>query len=131
MAEIEQKTFQDTVTEYLIRHRSILDVQSKLMEATARINRAIAKSVTNCGCIGISAGRQRFPAELSLTEVRDVMQSHLTGDLCERCQEVLETEIGSALFYLAAASSLLGLELDGILRKEHGRVATLGIFHLT
>ncbi len=131
MAEIEQKTFQDTVMDYLIRHRSILDVQSKLNESTARINRAIAKSVTSCGCIAISAGRQRFPAELTLAEVRDVMQSHLTGDLCERCREVLETEIGAALFYLAAASSLLGLELEGILRKEHGRVATLGIFHLT
>jgi len=131
MAEIEQKTFQDTVAEYLIRHRSILDVQSKLTEATARVNRAIAKSVTNCGCISISAGRQRFPAELTLTEVRDVMQTHVAGDLCERCREVLETEIGAALFYLAATSSLLGLELDGILRKEHGRVATLGIFHLT
>lgn len=131
MAEIEQKTFQDTVAEYLIRHRSILDVQSKLAEATARINRAIAKSVTSCGCIAISAGRQRFPSELSLLEVRDLMQTHLNGDLCDRCQEVLETEIGAALFYLAAASSLLGLDLDGILRKEHTRVATLGVFHLT
>ena len=131
MAEIDQQTFQDTVTEYLIRHRSILDVQSKLTEATTRINRAIAKSVTTCGCISINAGRQRFPAELSLTEVRELMQTHLNGALCEKCQEVLETEIGMTLFYLAAASSLLGLDLDGILNKEHARVATLGVFHLT
>ena len=131
MAKIDQTTFQDTVTEYLIRHRSILDVQSKLSEATARINRAIAKSVTTCGCIAINAGRQRFPAELSLTEVRELMQTHLNGALCEKCREVLETEIGAALFYMAAASSLLGLDLEGILRKEHTRVATLGIFHLT
>jgi hypothetical protein len=131
MAEIDQRTFQDTVNEYLIRHRSILDVQSKLSEAAARINRAIAKSVTTCGCITIQAGRQRFPAELSISEVRHLMQSHLAGTLCDRCREVLETEIGAVLFYLAAASSLLNLDLEAILRKEHARVATLGVFHLT
>lgn len=131
MAEIDQRTFQDTVSEYLIRHRSILDVQSKLSEAAARVNRAIAKSVTDCGCISINASRQRFPAELSLAEVRELMQTHLAGELCDRCREVLETEIGAALFYLAAASSVLGLDLEAILRKEHARVATLGVFHLT
>ncbi len=131
MAEIRQDTFQDTVNQYLIRHRSILDVQSKLSEAAARVNRAIAKSVTNCGCIAIDAGRQRFPAELSLAEVRELMQTHVNGALCEKCREVLESEIGSTLFYLAAAASLLGLELEAILEKEHARVATLGVFHLT
>src|SRR3972149_11633490 len=79
MAEIDQRTFQDTVNQYLIRHRSILDVQSKLSEAAARVNRAIAKSVTNCGCISIDASRQRFPVELSLAEIREMMQTHVNG----------------------------------------------------
>lgn len=131
MAELSEDTFQRTVAEYLIRHRSILDVQSKLTEASARVNRAITKSVTSCGCITISATRQRFPAELSMTEVRDLMQSHLDGRLCARCREALETEIGMTLFYLAAACTLFGLDLEAILKKEHDRVATLGVFHLT
>ncbi len=131
MAEIGQRTFQETVSQYLIRHRSILDVESKLAEATARVNRAITKSVTNCGCISIQASRQRFPAELSLAEVRDMMKTHLDGTLCEKCREVLETEIGMTLFYLAAACSLFDLDMEGILHKEHARVATLGVFHLT
>lgn len=131
MAEIRQDTFQDTVNHYLIRHRSILDVQSKLSEAAARVNRAIAKSVTTCGCITVDASRQRFPAELSMAEVRDLMQTHIHGTLCEKCREVLETEIGAALFYMAAAAGLLGLDLEAVLSKEHTRVATLGIFHLT
>lgn len=131
VAELSEGTFQHTVAEYLIRHRSILDVESKLTEATSRINRAIAKSVTSCGCITITAGRQRFPAELSLSEVRTLMQSHLDGALCGRCREVLETEIGMALFYLAAVCGLFNLDLEAILKKEHTRVATLGIFHLT
>ena len=35
------------------------------------------------------------------------------------------------LFYLAAACGLFELDIDEILRKEHSRVATLGVFHLT
>jgi CYTH domain-containing protein len=131
MAELSEGTFQQTVTEYLIRHRSILDVESKLSEATVRVNRAIAKAVTSCGCISIHATRQRFPAELSLTEVRDLMQSHLEGTLCDRCREALETEIGMALFYLAATCGLFGLDLEVAMKKEHNRVASLGVFHLT
>ena len=131
MAELSQDTFQRTVAEYLIRHRSILDVESKLTEASARVNRAITKSVTSCGCVTISATRQRFPADLSMNEVRDLMQSHLDGRLCDRCREVLETEIGMTLFYLAAVCTLFGLDLEAVLKKEHNRVATLGVFHLT
>ncbi|MCL6552023.1 MAG: DUF1573 domain-containing protein [Firmicutes bacterium] len=131
MAEIGQGSFQHTVSEYLIRHRSILDVQSKLTESVARVNRAIAKCVTTCGCISIKASRQRFPAEMSLAEVKSVVQTHVDGALCERCREIVETEIGTTLFYLAATASLLDLDLDAILRKEHERVATLGVFHLT
>ena len=35
MAEISERTFQQTVSEYLIRHRSILDVESKFWWAFA------------------------------------------------------------------------------------------------
>ncbi len=50
--------FQDTVDDYLVRHRSILDVMSKLAESNARVNRAVTKAVTTCGCIGIEASKQ-------------------------------------------------------------------------
>ena len=122
--------FQEQVDEYLIRHRSILDVQSKLQEATARINRAVAKAVTGCGCISVHATRQQFPTDLSLAEVRRYLDTHVSGTLCEKCREAVETEIGSSLFYTAALCSLLGLDLEGIRRKEHSRIKTLGIFNL-
>ncbi|MBM3471100.1 MAG: DUF1573 domain-containing protein [Armatimonadetes bacterium] len=131
MAKISEGTFQSAVAEYLIRHRSILDVQSKLAEAVARVNRAVAKSVTNCGCIRIQAGRQCFPSDVSMAELRNAMQTHLDGAMCERCREVLETEIGMALFYLAATCNLLDLDFGEILRKEHGRAVSLGVFRLT
>jgi hypothetical protein len=131
MAELSEGTFQQVVSEYLIRHRSILDVESKLTEAAARVNRAIAKAVTSCGCVTITATRQQFPADLSIGEVRGLMQSHLDGALCARCREAIETEIGMTLFYLAAVCGLFGLDFETILKKEHSRVASLGVFHLT
>lgn len=131
MKNTNEVHFQETVSQFLIRHRSILDVQSKLVEAAARVNRAIAKSVTTCGCISIDAGRQRFPADVSLREVRELLATHLNGDMCEKCREVVETEIGATLFYLAAMCSLLNLNLRDVLEKEYDRVNALGVFNLT
>ena len=131
MKDTDEIHFQETVSKFLLRHRSILDVQTKLAESTARVNRAVAKSVTSCGCIRINAERQRFPAEVSLREVRQFLATHLNGDMCEKCRETVETEIGSTLFYLAALCSLLGLNLKDALEKEHYRVSALGVFNLT
>ncbi|HYM71210.1 MAG TPA: DUF1573 domain-containing protein [bacterium] len=122
--------FQEQVDEYLIRHRSILDVLSKLQESTARVSRAVAKAVTSCGCVTVNAAKQQFPTDLSLSEVRAYLDTHLSGALCERCREAVETEIGSALFYTAALCSILTLDLDAIQKKEHSRVKSLGIFTL-
>lgn len=118
-------------SQYLLRHRSILDVQTKLAEAAARVNRAVAKSVTSCGCISVAAGKQRFPADVSLRDLREFMSTHLSGDLCGKCREVVETEIGTTLFYLAALCSLLDLNLKDVLEKEYDRVSALGVFNLT
>ena len=66
LSQLQEKScidFQTAVEEYLIRHRSILDVLTKHQEATARVNRAVAKAVTECGCISITAERQRIPAD--------------------------------------------------------------------
>lgn len=131
MKDTDETHFQSTVSEYLLRHRSILDVQTKLAEATARVNRAVAKSVTTCGCISINAEKQRYPADVSLRELKQFMASHLSGEMCEKCREVMETEIGTTLFYLAALCSLLDLNLKDVLEKESRRVNALGVFNLT
>ncbi|MGE5577287.1 MAG: DUF1573 domain-containing protein [Syntrophothermus sp.] len=124
--------FQATVSEYLIRHKSILDVISKFQESAARVNRAIAKSVTNCGCLQIEASRQAIPADVSsYGELKNFMHSHLEGKLCDSCQEFVETELGSTLFYIAAICSLLGLDMEDILEKEHARISALGVYHLS
>jgi hypothetical protein len=123
--------FQETVDEYLIRHRSIIDVLSKISESGSRVNRAVAKSVTSCGCIQIHATKQEIPSEISsLTSIREAMKDHVEGKLCEQCTEVLEDEIGRTLFYLAALCNTLGLDFDEILEKEQDRITCLGIFNV-
>ena len=131
MRNTDEAHFQATVSEYLLRHRSILDVQSKLSEAAARINRAVAKSVTTCGCISVNASKQKFPTDVSFRELKPFMATHLAGEMCEKCREVAESEIGATLFYLAALCSLLNLNLRDVLEKEYSRVNALGVFHLT
>ena len=124
-------SFQEQVDAYLVRHRSILDVLSKMDESSARVARAVVKAVTNCGCISINAGKQQFPPDAGLGELRAYLQTHLTGTLCERCRETIESEIGSSLFYTAGLCNLLDLDLGKIQEKQHSRINSLGIFNLT
>jgi len=124
--------FQEAVNAFLIRHRSILDVLSKLGESSSRVNRAVAKAVTSCGCIKINATKQSIPPDIgSLASVKDYMKNHVEGKLCEYCTEILEDEIGRTLFYLTALCNVLGLSLSDIMKKEEERVTCLGIFNFS
>ena len=42
MEDPQVQKFQETVDEYLIRHKSIVDVLSKISESSGRANRAVA-----------------------------------------------------------------------------------------
>lgn len=130
-AEAHYAAFQEAVSECLVRHRSILDVMSKLQEASARVNRAVAKAVTLCGCVQVEAARQTVPANISYWEMKEYMATHVKGEMCEHCREVLEQEIGRNLFYLAAVCDLFGLHLDQLVEAERKRLTTLGVFNLT
>lgn len=121
--------FQEQVSNVLIRHKSILDIITKLDEYNSRINRAVAKSVTSCGCISVHATKQDYSKE-SFEEILDSVKSHVEGSLCDSCKEVLDKEIGSYVFYLAALCNTLDLNLDSILEKEYETIKTLGLFSL-
>lgn len=123
------KDFQDQVSQVLIRHKSILDVTTKLDEYNARINRAVAKSVTSCGCISIHATKQDYSKD-SFEEMLGTVKTHVEGKICDGCKEVIEEEIGSHIFYLAALCNTLDLSLDDILKKEYATIKTLGVFSL-
>ena len=61
------------VRDLLIRHRSILDILSKLSESACRVNRAVVKSITDCGCVSINAEKVQIPEHIdSFEELKNV-----------------------------------------------------------
>lgn len=123
--------FQDTVAQVTLRHKSILDILSKTQEASARVNRAVTKAVTACGCVQVKAEKRTWPQDISLEDLHSFFDSHLHGDLCPECQEVVLREMGKLLFYVTALCNTLGLSLSDVLAKEQSKIATLGKFNLT
>jgi hypothetical protein len=131
MKQADCAEFQKTVSEFLVQNRSILDVMTKLQDAATRVNRALAKTVTTCGCLRIEASKQELPEDVTFSHVADYVQSHLKGKLCPNCADVIETELGNAIFYLAATCCLLNLDLKSVLERENDRINTLGVYSLT
>ncbi|MEA1940561.1 MAG: DUF1573 domain-containing protein [Candidatus Caldatribacteriota bacterium] len=126
-----KSSFQKIVDQYLVQHRSIFDVLTKYQESNARVNRAIAKASTQCGCIKIKSEKQTCPPDVKLNEISKYMNSQVEGSLCDNCKEIIETEMGSNLFYTAAICNILDLNLDDVTKKEKERIATLGIYNLS
>ena len=131
MKEADCTEFQKTVSEYLVQNRSILDVMTKLQDAATRVNRALAKTVTTCGCLRVEASKQELPEDVTFSHVADYVKTHLQGKMCPNCADVIETELGNAMFYLAATCCLLELDLKNVLERENDRINTLGVYSLT
>ena len=130
---MEQLTdqFQNTVKSMLIRHQSILDILSKGQESSARVNRAVVKSVTSCGCHAINAHKKPVPPDASLADLKELLDSQLEGFICDNCRDIIEAELGKQLFYIAALSNTLNISLTDVLDLEDKKLQTLTIFNLT
>ena len=68
--------------ELLIRNKSILDLITKFQDSNARVNRGIIKSITQCGCMKVNAEKQVSFIEADFDQVRNLMNTHLEGELC-------------------------------------------------
>ncbi|ALS26147.1 DUF1573 domain-containing protein [Paenibacillus cisolokensis] len=123
--------FQQQVSELVLRHRSLLDIMSKLSQSGASVNRAVAKAVTECGCIELNARKQRFPEEIDLEKAKETLENHMSGQLCETCRDVLKAELGRNLFYMSALCNLLDIQLEEVVASERDKCSTLGLFNLT
>jgi len=123
--------FQETVRELLIRHKSILDVLSKLDEASARVHRSTIKAVTQCGCLKIDAKKPTIPEDVSFLQLKELFDSHLKGELCPSCKDTIEKEMGRLLFYLAALCNHLDINLYDVFIKEQKTLDTLNFFNFT
>ena len=153
MKDIIFDNFQNDVNESLLRHRSILDIMTKLTESNSRVNRALAKAVTDCGCISIYAKKQDIPskigelinsknhsentqksnAEVNIDLDNESLSQQLThqieGNLCNNCREIIENEIGNNIFYLTSLCNSLDLNLYDILLKEENKINILGKYN--
>lgn len=123
--------FQNTVSELMICHRSILDILSKLQESNARIQRSVVQSVTSCGCQKITTRKNNIPGDARLADLKNLLDSHLSGHLCDNCRDLIESEVGRTLFYLAALCNLMDLNLYDIFIKEHKQLELLREYNLT
>lgn len=131
MSSPSLKEFQDQVAELLLRHRSVLDVLSKFQQSNAAANRAVIKSVTDCGCIQVHAGKQNYTRDMTLEQAQEQLGTHLGGQVCEHCKEVIESELGRNLFYMASLCNLLDLDLNKVVTQESTKCSTLGLFNLS
>ncbi len=130
MNNIKCDDFQKNVSELLIRHKSILDILSKVAEAQTRINRAVSKSVTTCGCIRVNATKQCIPYNGTIKDLKECMNTHIEGELCDNCKDVIEKEIGNTLFYITSLCNVLDISLHDVLTKEIEKLNTLGIYNM-
>jgi hypothetical protein len=124
------KDFQDQVSDLLLRHRSLLDVLSKLQQSSAAMSRSVIKATTECGCIEVNASKQPYSPEMSLEDAKKHLGTHMHGNLCENCKEIVESEIGKHLFYISALSNLLDIDLEQVVENESKKCATLGFFNM-
>jgi NTP pyrophosphatase (non-canonical NTP hydrolase) len=131
MTTLNLKEFQEQVSELLLRHRSLLDVLSKYQQSNSSVQRSIVKAVTECGCIEVSAGKQKYSPDMTIEDAKKVLDTHMHGQLCENCRDVVEAEMGKNLFYMASLCNLLNLDMGQIVEEESRRCTTLGFFNLS
>ena len=116
--------FQYLAEEQIRRNSSLLDLMTKLEGTNGKINRAISKAVTQCGCI-------RFlPATHTGREKTVKERAQMQGGLCDSCREELERALGEHLFYLAALLNPLDLSFYDVLFGEMNRQRMLGKYSL-
>lgn len=130
MKDVLYDEFQNKVDEVLIRHNSLLDILTKMGDASAKSNRAVVKSITNCGCIQLDTLNVKPPEDASYEDLKHFRSDHLKGELCPTCREKVEEELGNLEYYIAALCNALDLSLYDVILKEYKKINTLGKFSL-
>ncbi len=130
MKDLIYDEFQNTVQEVTIRHSSLLDIITKLNQAISDSNRAVAKSITSCGCVSLNTKKPDMPKDITLDELKQLKHDHIEGELCPDCVDIIEEELGNTFFYIAALCNKLDLNIYDILLKEYNKLSALGKFNM-
>ncbi|MBS7528370.1 DUF1573 domain-containing protein [Fusibacter paucivorans] len=130
MKDVIYDEFQNKVDEVLIRHNSLLDILSKMGDASSKTNRAVIKAITNCGCITLDTLNVTPPEDASYEDLKHFRNDHIKGELCPTCREKIEAELGNLEYYIAALCNSLDLSLYDVVLKEYKKINTLGKYSL-
>ena len=130
MKDVLYDEFQNKVDEVLIRHNSLLDILTKLSDASSKSNRAVVKSITNCGCITLDTLNVKPPEDATYEDLKHFRSDHIKGELCPTCRDKIEEELGNLEYYVAALCNSLDINLYDVLLKEYKKINTLGKFSL-
>ena len=130
MSDMKYSDFQAAVDSTLARHRGIFDVLSKIQESSARLNRAVVKAATTCGCVRLHAEKQELDDSVTLDQLHFLIDECVEGELCENCRSVIEKEMGALLYYTAGLCNTLDLSMYDAILQEEKRLTTLGRFSL-
>jgi hypothetical protein len=60
-----------------------------------------------------------------------LLTSHVDGTICANCRDIIMTELGKQIFYIAALSNTLNISLSEVITNEENKHSTLTIFNLT
>ena len=114
---------QQAIKKYYHRNKGIMDTLSKLNVATAKTQRAVIKTATQCGCTEIFVTKQPpgFNGEA---------ESMLVGSVCPSCRETLEKNMGDVLFYLISLMMLTGTDTETVVTEQIRQMEWLGKFNL-
>ncbi|MGV8145224.1 MAG: DUF1573 domain-containing protein [Alkaliphilus sp.] len=122
--------FETKVKEITTRHKSVLDILTKLQESTAKVNRAVTKSATYCGCISINASKQDSPKNITYSELSEYMKTHVEGALCDVCRDKVIQEISQNIFYLTALCNTFDIDFESMIKNYYTQLNALGKYGL-
>ncbi len=128
--------FQTFVDSVLIRNKSIIDQTTKLQDSCARLCRSISKAATSCGCVNINAHKQPYlcmddkEAEDAFDDLTKLVETHIEGELCPKCRDEVERQMGRVLFYLTVIANSFDLSVSDVIDKEKFNTGLLGKFSL-
>lgn len=128
----ELEGLQNFIDELVLRNKSIFDQLTKLQDACSRLNRHISKAATSCGCIEFHITKQQFLLKdtVQCDHLDTLLSTHVHGHPCNKCNELIEKEMGRILFYLGALSNTLGISLSTVLEGEKARTSLLSDYCL-
>lgn len=123
MEQFILEEFRCVVEEALQYNGNYLDLITKLHMSHAKMSRAAAKAITQCGCVVFDGAASKYG---KTTKER----AGFRGQMCDICREELEKAAGEHLFYLSGFLSAVGIDLYDIYLKELNRQKLLGKYSL-